>query len=209
MWRRSSVGDLFDVFRNFDDMFRTTFVDFFPAGCDTTRLLLPSGKTPAKSLARRGFFPAVESFQKNGTLFVKAELPGVEPSDLEVTLTGDRLTISGEKKHSSEKEEKDFYVREVSHGRFERTFRIPEGVASEDVKASFQNGVLDITSGKLSPGIAQDFLHIQASCSCNCFARSLVARASISWSRSPSMIRGRLCKLRLIRWSETLSWGKL
>ncbi len=154
MRRQSTFDELFDLFRDFDNLFRRSFAGFFPGEFDTTRLL-PSGKTSDKPLVRRdeearpflsrwGYFPAMESFRENGSLVIRAELPGVDPSGVHVTLTGDTLTVSGEKKHSRESGENDVYFREISHGRFQRSFRIPEGVKSEDVKASFQNGVLEL-----------------------------------------------------------------
>lgn len=154
MRRQSTFDEFFDLFRDFDDLFRRSFAGFFPGELDTARLL-PSGKTSDKPLALRGedtrpflsrwgYFPATESFRENGNLVIRAELPGVDPSEINVTLTGDTLTVSGEKKHSRESDENNVYSREISHGRFQRSFRLPEGVKSDDVKASFQNGVLEL-----------------------------------------------------------------
>lgn len=155
MLRQSTFDELFSVLRHFDSHFRPNFAGFFPAESGTTRLL-PSDKPSDRPLARRrqdprpflsrcGAFPAMESFRNNGNIVIRAELPGVEPSEVHVTLTGDTLTVSGEKKHSREADENDVYFREISHGRFERSFKLPEGVKQEDVKASFKNGVLELS----------------------------------------------------------------
>jgi HSP20 family protein len=155
MLRQSTFDELFGVLRHFDNRFRRGFFRFSPAELDTLRLL-PSGKSSDKPLVRRcehtrpslsgwGYFPAMESYRENGNLVIRAELPGVEPSEVNVTLTGDTLTVSGEKKHARETDENDVYFREISHGQFERSFKLPKGVKSEDVKATFQNGVLELS----------------------------------------------------------------
>jgi HSP20 family protein len=96
---------------------------------------------------RRGMMtmPKVDVHEKNGELCVFAELPGVAEKDVEVQLHGDMLSISGEKQ--SEYEEGDrssHYVMERSYGRFQRTIPLPFTPKPEDVKASFENGVLRI-----------------------------------------------------------------
>jgi HSP20 family protein len=81
-------------------------------------------------------------------LTITAEIPGLEAKDVDVSLSGDLLTIKGEKK--DEKEEKDEYhhVVERSYGAFARTVRLPAPVAADKIKASFKNGVLTVTLPK-------------------------------------------------------------
>jgi HSP20 family protein len=78
----------------------------------------------------------------------KADLPGVDEKDLEVTLTGDRMVVSG-KRESEKREESDrFYAYERSFGSFSRAFTLPEGVDGEHVQAELKNGVLTLTLAK-------------------------------------------------------------
>jgi HSP20 family protein len=89
--------------------------------------------------------PAVESFTRDGHLVIKAELPGVDAKDLEVTLTERELVIKGERKAEKEEKKKDYAFREISYGSFERRFSLPEGVKAEEMKAKFTSGILEIT----------------------------------------------------------------
>jgi HSP20 family protein len=85
--------------------------------------------------------PHVESWVKDDTLHVRADLPGVDPKAVDVTIENDVLTIRGERKT----EHDDATYREVRYGRFERRLRVPEGTDPEGVKASYTNGVLAVT----------------------------------------------------------------
>jgi HSP20 family protein len=91
-----------------------------------------------------GMIPAVESFVEDGTLFVRADLPGIDPKDVELSIEGDHLTIKGERKLEREKKGEHGY-REVRYGRFERTIEVPDGVDPDTVKATYKDGVLEIT----------------------------------------------------------------
>jgi HSP20 family protein len=91
------------------------------------------------------WMPSIESYMKEGKLFIKAELPGVDPKDLDVTIDDRELVIKGERKAEKDEKEKDYTFREISYGSFERRFVIPEGVKTEDLKAAFANGILEIS----------------------------------------------------------------
>lgn len=88
--------------------------------------------------------PALESFLDSGKLIIRAELPGVEPKDVDITVMGDQLTIRGKREQRIEEQSCSFIYREFSYGSFERTVRLPSGVKAEDVKASYSNGVLEL-----------------------------------------------------------------
>ena len=88
-------------------------------------------------------FPALESFVKDGQFTVRADLPGIDPKNVELSVDGDRLLIKGERK--SVHEEKDRMYREVTYGRFERSVALPHGVASDSIKATYKDGVLEVT----------------------------------------------------------------
>ncbi len=88
--------------------------------------------------------PSVDIYKDGNNIVVKAELPGMTKKDLDVTLTEDTITISGEKKKEEKVEEKDYYRYERSEGSFCRTFRLPEEVQTDKAKAKFKDGVLEI-----------------------------------------------------------------
>jgi HSP20 family protein len=94
------------------------------------------------------FIPAFEVKETKEAFIFKADLPGVDEKDIEVTLTGDRIVVSG-KRESEKREESDrFYAYERSFGSFSRAFTLPEGVNGENVQAELKNGVLTLTLAK-------------------------------------------------------------
>ena len=94
------------------------------------------------------FIPAFEVKETKDAFIFKADLPGVEEKDIEVTLTGDRIVVNG-KRESEKREESDrFYTYERSYGSFSRAFTLPEGVNPEAVNAELKNGVLMISVPK-------------------------------------------------------------
>ncbi|HKV54330.1 MAG TPA: Hsp20/alpha crystallin family protein [Candidatus Binataceae bacterium] len=90
--------------------------------------------------------PAVEAFVDNGRFVVRADLPGVDPKDVEITANGDQLTIRGKRERRLEERSHDFIHREILYGEFERVIRLPSGVSPDDVKASYSNGVLELSA---------------------------------------------------------------
>jgi HSP20 family protein len=99
-----------------------------------------AGREPQASAA-----PALESFVDSGKLVIRADLPGIDPKDVEITVTGDELTIRGKREQRRDEQSRNFIHREVFYGSFERTVRLPEGVKAENVKASYRDGVLELT----------------------------------------------------------------
>ncbi|MGE0824384.1 MAG: Hsp20/alpha crystallin family protein [Candidatus Binatia bacterium] len=89
--------------------------------------------------------PAIESHVDNGNLIVKADLPGIDPKEVSISVMGNQLTIEGERKKEEKKEEKDYFYQEVSYGKFSRRMTLPEGVDADKIKANYKNGVLEIT----------------------------------------------------------------
>jgi HSP20 family protein len=78
-------------------------------------------------------------------MIVRADLPGADPKDVEVTVTGETLTLRGAREAREEKKGRDFIHREVSSGSFERSIPLPKGARADDIKASYQHGVLELT----------------------------------------------------------------
>jgi HSP20 family protein len=91
------------------------------------------------------WMPSIESYTKDGKLVVKAELPGVDPKDLDVSITDRELVIKGERKSEKDTKEENYAYREIVYGSFERRFVLPEGVKTDELKAKFTNGILEVT----------------------------------------------------------------
>jgi len=91
------------------------------------------------------YVPQIESTVRDNTLWVKADLPGIDPKDVEVTVEGNRLTLRGQRKAEHEGAEEGYGHREVQYGSFVRSFTIPEGVQAEDIQAKYHNGVLELS----------------------------------------------------------------
>jgi len=88
--------------------------------------------------------PSVDIFEDGDEVVVKADIPGVKKDDLDVTITENSLTISGERKQEKKIKEKDFHRIERSYGSFSRSFRLPENVNGAKAKAEFKDGVLEV-----------------------------------------------------------------
>lgn len=90
------------------------------------------------------FVPNVDVFEKNGSLIVRADLPGLTKQDVKVEVTDQQLTIQGERKTEFEETREGVYRQERAYGSFYRALPLPEHVKPEDVKATFANGVLEV-----------------------------------------------------------------
>jgi HSP20 family protein len=84
---------------------------------------------------------------KEGYVF-RADLPGVREEDLEISLTGNRLTISGKREQEKREQGETYYASERSYGSFSRAFTLPNGTDGDNVKAELKNGVLQVTVPK-------------------------------------------------------------
>ena len=80
---------------------------------------------------------------KDGYVF-RADLPGVREEDLDIALTGNRLTISGKREQERHEQGDTYYASERSYGSFSRAFTLPDGTDAENVKADLKNGVLEV-----------------------------------------------------------------
>ncbi|UCG77604.1 MAG: Hsp20/alpha crystallin family protein [Nitrospirota bacterium] len=97
-----------------------------------------------KNDGETGIVPNLELINKKDKLIVRAELPGIEKEDVELSITDDTLTIKGEVRKSEEIKEDDYYLSEISYGKFSRTITVPAEVDGGKAKASMKNGVLEI-----------------------------------------------------------------
>lgn len=132
--RRSSSGSsaLSDIDQIFDRFRREFFSpDFFRADSEG------------------GFWPKVEVQETEKSLLVNAELPGISEKDINITLRDNNLVIEGEKKQESKKEEKGYTSSEFSYGSFYRAIPIQADVDTENVSATYKDGILCVTLNKL------------------------------------------------------------
>ncbi len=137
LWHRNAEPDPFRAFmREMQDMFGR-FGSLAPA-------LDVGAATPAINVAETK--DAVE---------ITAELPGVDEKDIKLSLEGNRLVVSGEKKTESENKDKDWHVVERSWGAFHRAVALPFEPKDEDVAAHYDKGVLHVTVKKRAPAAAQ------------------------------------------------------
>jgi HSP20 family protein len=88
--------------------------------------------------------PAIEMFEKNNNYILRLEIPGVRPEDVDITLTGETLTVKGERKAPEDIQDEAYQVCEMCYGSFTRSISLPEPVDSANIKATFENGILDI-----------------------------------------------------------------
>jgi HSP20 family protein len=101
------------------------------------------------SLAQSNWsLPAVDMYQTDNEIVVKAALPGIKADEVQINVTGEVLTIKGEVKEKEEVKEKAYHLREQHWGMFERSLVLPTDVIADKAKADFENGILTITLPK-------------------------------------------------------------
>ncbi len=106
------------------------------------------GERPLGRIWEREWAPSLDMSETKDNYVVKAEVPGIDAKHIDISLTGDVLTIKGEKKQEKEEKEEDYHLVERSYGSFSRSVRIPAEVESNKIKASYKNGILAITLPK-------------------------------------------------------------
>jgi HSP20 family protein len=92
----------------------------------------------------REWAPAVDMIDRKEEIVLRADLPGLDEKDIEVTVQDGTLTIRGERKEEKEEKKEDYYYSERSSGAFVRTLTLPAGVERDKVKATFTKGVLEV-----------------------------------------------------------------
>ncbi len=129
-----------DPFRDFltiQDELTKTFERFFGEG---------KGKVGVANWA-----PLIDLFEKDDKVVVRAEVPGLEAKDVEVQIDEEGLTIQGERKFEEEVKEENFYRLERRYGSFHRFVPFPVEVKPDKARATFKNGVLEVTVPKAEP----------------------------------------------------------
>lgn len=92
--------------------------------------------------------PCIDIINRESEILVRAEIPGIDKEDLDVSMTDNTVTIKGVTRREEEKEEGDYFRREISSGSFARTVTLPGEVDAGKAKASFQDGVLELSIPK-------------------------------------------------------------
>ena len=121
-----------DTQSEFDRMFNDVMRDFLGAR-------RAGGRTQQQLWA-----PRLAAYAEDGDLVLHADLPGVSLEDVDITLDGNVLTISGERKVTTREEGVSYYLNELPYGAFRRSVTVPEGVDADSIKARFENGVLEV-----------------------------------------------------------------
>jgi HSP20 family protein len=99
--------------------------------------------------SRKGMWlPRVDVFERENQLIVRAEVAGVNPETLDVTVEGGTLTITGSRSFTEESDEGGFHRKEIFEGQFKRTVMLPEGVDPEAISASTKDGILEVAVPK-------------------------------------------------------------
>jgi HSP20 family protein len=94
------------------------------------------------------WLPSLDVAETKNELVVKAEVPGMDPKDIDISLSYGRLTIKGEKRQEKEEKEADYHLVERSYGSFIRSVQLPREVQGDKISASYKNGILKITLPK-------------------------------------------------------------
>ena len=94
------------------------------------------------------WLPSLDVAETKDEIVVKAEVPGMDPKNIDISLSDGLLTIKGEKKQEREEKEEDYHLVERSYGTFTRSIRLPKEVRRDKISASYKNGVLKVTLPK-------------------------------------------------------------
>ena len=131
----------------FEEMDRM-FEDYFSRGwMRPFRWEWPSLGEMAKPF--EGKMPKVDVIERDDEVVIKAELPGVDKKDLDVSVTENSVTIKGTTSHEEKEEKGDYYRCEISRGAYARTVALPSYVDADKAKASFKDGVLELKLPKV------------------------------------------------------------
>lgn len=144
---RRAFADPFAVLRQFTGDFDRLFEPF-----GTFRWpVVPTFAVPEAA----DWAPQIDVFERDQRLITKIDLPGLKKEDVKVEVADGYLAISGERKTESEEKKENVYRRERSYGSFYRAVPLPEGVKLDDVKATFADGVLEVSAPIAAPAAAK------------------------------------------------------
>lgn len=101
-------------------------------------------RRPHRALTPALWEPAVELYETDGELVMRAEMPGIDPKSVEVHVSGETLIVKAEVKAEEEQKGRNYHRRELRHGAFQRRMRLPTPVQAGLAKATFKNGILEV-----------------------------------------------------------------
>jgi HSP20 family protein len=99
--------------------------------------------------------PAVDMFERDGKVVVKAEMPGIKREDMEVNISEGQITISGERRHDEETRQEEYYRSERTYGRMYRALALPKGCDARGAVANVKDGVLEVVIPKHTEAAAK------------------------------------------------------
>lgn len=102
-------------------------------------------------IAAYGTWPAFDLYEKDGKYFMEFAVPGYDPKEINVEVTGSTVTVSGSHAETVDKKEAKYHRREVRRGTFTRTLTLPEDIDAENVDATVDNGILTLTLNPVKP----------------------------------------------------------
>ena len=100
------------------------------------------------SQRRDSFVPSIDISETEDQFKISAELPGMKKEDIDISLENGRLSISGERSFENEEKGKTYHRVETQYGSFSRSFQLPDNVSEDSIKATYEDGLLDITIDK-------------------------------------------------------------
>jgi HSP20 family protein len=106
------------------------------------------GEWPSMAPFRGEWSPSLDVSETKESIVVRAEVPGLEAKDIDISLADDVLTIKGKREQEMEEKDENYHRVERSYGSFSRSVRLPREVRSDQIKAAYKNGVLKITLPK-------------------------------------------------------------
>ncbi len=108
--------------------------------------------------------PRIESYLDDGKITVRADMPGIDPKDIEVKVTANVLNVRGKREEKKEIKKRDFLRREVHYGSYVYSTSLPVGIKAEDIKASYRDGVLELTAALPKELASKDVkVHVETS----------------------------------------------
>jgi HSP20 family protein len=130
--RWEPFSNLLTAQRDFDRLFKEAFNPFVSEG----------------DLSTRTWAPPVDIYENENDIVLKAELPGIDPKDVEVKVEDNTLYLKGERKFEKEVKNESYHRVERSYGSFARSFSLPNSISTDKVKAEFKDGLLTLTLPK-------------------------------------------------------------
>lgn len=111
--------------------------------------LTRTGRGEGEELARGVWSPAVDIYETDESIVLKAEIPGIDKKEVSIEVKDNMLILKGERKFEKEIKEENYHRMERAYGAFQRTFTLPNIIEKENVKAKYKDGILEITLPKV------------------------------------------------------------